>query len=58
MFGQVEVTIGKPTKYLTLPQTAISFNPYGDIVYIVNQSGKDNKNESILYRESNICDCR
>ncbi|MBX3709146.1 MAG: efflux RND transporter periplasmic adaptor subunit [Gammaproteobacteria bacterium] len=47
MFASVEVTIGVPKRFLTLPQTAITFNPYGDIAYIVTQQGKDDKGEPI-----------
>lgn len=43
MFTNVEVITGKATSYLTLPQTAVTFNPYGDIVYILN--GKGSKDE-------------
>lgn len=39
MFATVEITTGKPQRNLTLPQTAISYNPYGNIVYIIK---KDN----------------
>lgn len=49
MFGQVNLDIDKPEAFLTLPQTAISYNPYGDMVYIVNQSDKkDDKGKPIL----------
>lgn len=48
MFVYVEVSTGKSTNYLTLPQTAISFNPYGTIVYVVKQKGKDAKGQPIL----------
>jgi membrane fusion protein (multidrug efflux system) len=49
MFVNVEIETGEPTTYLTLPQTAISFNPYGDLVYRVEDSGKkDDKNQPIL----------
>lgn len=41
MFTKVIVNIKKPTRFLTLPQTAVSFNPYGEIVYIVTEKGKD-----------------
>jgi len=41
MFVSVEVDVGTEQKYLTLPQTAISFNPYGQLVYVVMQSGAD-----------------
>lgn len=40
MFASVEVTTGAPKSYLTLPQSAITFNPYGDIVFIVKKSDK------------------
>lgn len=41
MFANVIATTGEPEKFLTLPQTAISFNSYGDIVYILSEAGKD-----------------
>ncbi len=41
MFTQVTVNTGQPQRYLTLPQTAISFNPYGEIVFLIKESGKD-----------------
>lgn len=43
MFTYVEITMGKPQQFLTLPQTAISFNPYGDMVYVIHDKGKDSK---------------
>src|SRR5262249_34039664 len=30
MYGTVDVQAGEPHKYLTVPQTAITFNPYGN----------------------------
>ena len=41
MFAATEVDTGAPKRYLTLPQAAISYNPYGNIVYIVHKGGKD-----------------
>jgi membrane fusion protein (multidrug efflux system) len=35
MFGRVEITTGEPQHYVTLPQTAITYNPYGNTVYLV-----------------------
>ena len=43
MFATAVVHTGAPKRYLTLPQTAISYNPYGDIIYIINQKGKGKK---------------
>jgi membrane fusion protein, multidrug efflux system len=39
MFVSAEVQTSPLKQYLTLPQTAISFNPYGEIAYIVQQKG-------------------
>jgi membrane fusion protein (multidrug efflux system) len=40
MFATVEVHTGAAQRFLTLPQTAISYNPYGDTVYVVEEKGK------------------
>lgn len=48
MFVSTEVETGANIRYLTLPQTAISFNPYGEIAYIVQKKGKDKKGKSVL----------
>ncbi len=47
MFAGVSVTIGEAKPFLTLPQTAISFNPYGSIAYIVTTI-KDKNGQSVL----------
>ena len=39
MYATVEIPIGAPENLITLPQTAISFSPYGDTVYIVDDKG-------------------
>lgn len=39
MFGTVQIQSGTPQHLLTLPQTAIVFNSYGDSVYIVDEKG-------------------
>jgi len=41
MFGQVELNTGKSLNYLTLPQAAITYNPYGDLVYILKEKEKN-----------------
>ncbi len=40
MFVSVDVQVGRPERHLTLPQTAVSYNPYGDTVYIIASKGK------------------
>jgi membrane fusion protein (multidrug efflux system) len=44
MFATADITTGKPQRLLTLPQTAITFNPYGNMVYLVTEeTGADGK---------------
>jgi membrane fusion protein (multidrug efflux system) len=35
MFANVLVDVGEKKRYLTLPQTAITYNPYGSTVFVV-----------------------
>ncbi|OGT47298.1 MAG: efflux transporter periplasmic adaptor subunit [Gammaproteobacteria bacterium RIFCSPHIGHO2_12_FULL_41_20] len=48
MFVNVTVSAGKSQRFLTVPQTAVSFNPYGDIAYLVKEQGKDKDGKPIL----------
>ena len=41
MFATVELETGAAERLVTLPQTAVSYNPYGSLVYIVDDKGKD-----------------
>ena len=41
MFATVDIDVGAPQHYVTLPQTAIAYNSYGNIVYVVEDKGKD-----------------
>lgn len=41
MYANVTVRFGEPQPYVTLPQTAISYNPYGNLVYVVANQGND-----------------
>ena len=41
MYATIDIASGAPQNYITLPQTAITFSPYGDTVYIVDDKGKD-----------------
>ncbi len=47
MFGQVEVVIGKPQDFLTLPQAAVAYNTYGDLVYILKEQEKDKQGNMV-----------
>lgn len=38
MYATVEVAVGSPDPLVTLPQTAVTANPYGDIVFLVEKA--------------------
>jgi membrane fusion protein, multidrug efflux system len=48
MFASVQIQAGKTERYLTLPQTAITHNPYGETAYIVSESGKGPDGKAVL----------
>ena len=37
MYAKVNVYLGQAQKYLTLPQTAITYNPYGSTVFVIEE---------------------
>jgi membrane fusion protein (multidrug efflux system) len=41
MFATVDIEVGAPKNYVTLPNTAIHYNSYGDIVYVIEKSKGD-----------------
>ncbi|MEO8526625.1 MAG: efflux RND transporter periplasmic adaptor subunit [Caldimonas sp.] len=40
MFANAAVEIGEKKRYLTLPQTAITYNPYGSTVFVVRRKSE------------------
>lgn len=49
MFAAVTVDTGKPEPRLTLPLSAVNFNPYGDVVFVIKkQTNKDTKKTTTL----------
>jgi membrane fusion protein, multidrug efflux system len=40
MYATVDIATGAPQNYITLPQTAITYNPYGDTIYVVDNKGE------------------
>ncbi|AKJ67648.1 RND transporter [Pandoraea thiooxydans] len=42
MYATVKVDVGTPQRFLTLPQTAITYNPYGATVFIAKPGTKPN----------------
>ena len=52
MFATVETALGGPARMLTLPQTAISFNPYGNTVFVLEEKkGADGKMELVAQQK-------
>ena len=48
MFANVTIDVGGPQNYVTLPQTALTYNPFGTTVYLVDDKGKDAKGQDQL----------
>jgi len=40
MYATIKVQAGAAKRYLTIPRTAVTFNAYGETVYIVEEKGK------------------
>src|SRR6185437_8031590 len=48
MFANVTIDVGSKQNYITLPQTAVTYNPFGSTVYLVDDKGKDAKGQDQL----------
>ena len=53
MYATIKVQAGATKRYMTIPRTAVTFNPYGETVYIVEEKGttKDGK-PSLFVRQT------
>ncbi|HEY6833631.1 MAG TPA: efflux RND transporter periplasmic adaptor subunit [Pseudolabrys sp.] len=53
MFARTTIDVGAPQSYVTLPQTAIAYNSYGNIAYIVEDKGKaENGQAQLIARQT------
>ena len=43
MFAEVTTEQGEPRRVLTIPRTAVSYNPYGDFVFVIKDGEDGNK---------------
>lgn len=51
MFASVKVRVGEAQPLVTLPSTAISYNPYGSTAFLVEHaSGKDGKDQLVAHQ--------
>ncbi len=48
MYANLAIDNGAATTQITLPQTAITYNPYGNTVYLVQRNGTDDKGNARL----------
>jgi membrane fusion protein (multidrug efflux system) len=46
MYATVSIDAGDETAQITLPQAAITYNPYGDTVFVVEQAAADDKGKA------------
>lgn len=53
MFTSVLVAAGAPKRYITLPLTAVSFNSYGDIAYVLEKT-KEKQDKNTIYTAKQI----
>jgi membrane fusion protein, multidrug efflux system len=52
MYATIDITTGAPQNYITLPQTAITFNPYGDTVYVVDKKAGPSGKPDLTARQT------
>jgi membrane fusion protein (multidrug efflux system) len=48
MFANVRIAYGEKANRVTLPQTVVTYNPFGDTVYVVEKNGVDDKGKPRL----------
>ena len=56
MFATVGIDVGSARPLVTLPQTAIAYNSYGNIVFLVEEKGKDAAGKPLTRRASDLRD--
>ena len=47
MFTTIEINAGEKKQYITLPQTAVAYNPYGETVFVVSAPEKGRNGKQI-----------
>jgi len=48
MYATADIQVGQPDRYITLPQTAITYSPYGDSIYVVDDKGSGPDGKPVL----------
>jgi membrane fusion protein (multidrug efflux system) len=52
MFATAVISTGKAQRFITLPQTAITFNPYGNMVYVVQEGTDPTGKKGLIARQT------
>ena len=52
MFATATISTGDSERYITLPQTAITFNPYGNMVYLVQEQTDESGKQTLVARQT------
>lgn len=47
MYGKVSIAVGAPQQYVTLPATAVTINPYGNVVFIVSEKDANGQKQMV-----------
>jgi len=48
MYATAQIDTGTPEQYITLPQTAVTYNAYGSTAFLIDDKGKDDKGQPLL----------
>jgi membrane fusion protein (multidrug efflux system) len=51
MYANVEIDNGSAASFITLPASAIVYNPYGDTVYVVQRTGSDKDHPALTVQQ-------
>jgi membrane fusion protein (multidrug efflux system) len=52
MYATAQIATGAAARYITLPQTAITFNPYGNMVFVVQDSTDKTGKKSLAAKQT------
>ena len=52
MYATADISTGGTQRYITLPQAAIIFNPYGNMVYLLQESTDDKGNKTLKAQQT------
>jgi len=51
MFATISLAWGEPQRFLTLPQTAVSYNPYGNTVFVLEERKSENGKTALVAQQ-------